>query len=110
MNDSLSKNCERELACGGRAGTCFGSRNSISGGKGSGKPDEILSPPMSGGTTGSASTFGDCRNPWVAGAWQRLKRRTGYAGSVLEGCMAEKTADIFPARVQHFGVWHECGS
>ena len=54
--------------------------------------------------------FGDCRNPWVAGTWQRLKRRTDYAGSVLEGCLAEKTADIFPARGQHFGVWHECGS
>ena len=51
-----------------------------------------------------------CWNPWVAGTWQQLKRRTGYALSVLEGCMAEKTADIFPARVQHFAVWHKCGS
>ena len=57
MNDSLSKNCERELACGGRAGTCSGSVNSIIfGGEGSGKPDGTLSPPMSGGTTEPAST------------------------------------------------------
>ena len=33
----LSKNCERELACGGRAVTCSGSVNSISGGQGSGQ-------------------------------------------------------------------------
>ena len=56
LEDRLSKNCERELACGVRAGTCSGSVNSISGGEGSGKPDGTLSPPMFGGATEPAST------------------------------------------------------
>ena len=56
LEDKLSKNYERKLACGGRAGTCSGNVNSISGGEGSNKPDGTLSPPMSGGTTESAST------------------------------------------------------
>ena len=56
LEDRLFKNCERELACGGRAGTCSGSVNSISGGEGSGKPDGTLSPPMSRGATEQAST------------------------------------------------------
>ena len=56
LEDRLSKNCERELACGGRAGTCSGSVNSISGSEGSGKPDGTLSPPMSGGAAELAST------------------------------------------------------
>ena len=54
--DKLSKNCERELAYGGRAGTCIRSVNSISGGESSGKPDGTFSPPMSGGATEPAST------------------------------------------------------
>ena len=107
MNDSLSKNCERELACGGRAGTCSGNVNSIFGGEGSSKPDGTLSTNVRRNHRTGKHLFGDCRNPWVAGTWQRLKRRTDYAGSVLEGCIAEKTADVFPARVQHFGVWRE---
>ena len=45
LEDRFSRNCERELSCGGRTGTCSGSVNSISGGDGSGKPDGILSPP-----------------------------------------------------------------
>ena len=56
LEDRLSKNCERELACGGRARTCSGSVNSISGGKGSGKPYGTLFPPMSGGTTEPSNT------------------------------------------------------
>ena len=56
LEDRLSKNCERELACGGHAGTCSGGVNNISGGEGLGKPDGTLSPPMSGGATEPAST------------------------------------------------------
>ena len=56
LEDRLSKNCERELACGGRAGTCSGSVNSISGGEGSGKPGGTLCPPMSGVATEPTST------------------------------------------------------
>ena len=54
--EGSSKNCERELACGVRAGTCSGIVKSISGGEVSGKPDGTLSPPMSGGATEPAST------------------------------------------------------
>ena len=56
LEDRLSKNCERELSCGGRAGTCSGSMNSISGGEGSGKPDGTHSPPMCRGATEPTST------------------------------------------------------
>ena len=84
--------------------------NSISGGEGSSKPDGTLSPAnvRRNHRTGKP-LFADCRNLWVAGTWERLRKRTDYAGSALEGCMDEKTSNIFLARVQHFGVWHECG-
>ena len=55
LEDRLPKNCELELACGGRAGTCFGSRlTAFPAVKVQESP--TLSPPMTGGAAELAST------------------------------------------------------
>ena len=91
-------------------GFISGCVNSIYGGEGSGKPNGTLSPPMSEGTAKPVSTSLAIVRIWgvAVSIWKRSRKRTGYDGAVLEGCRAEKTANIFPARVQHFDVWHEC--
>lgn len=57
LEDRLRKNCERELACDGCAGTSSGSMNNISSGQALRKPDATLTPSMSRGATELAGTL-----------------------------------------------------
>ena len=51
LENRLPKNCDGELTYSGRAGIRSGSVDSIFDAEGSGKPDRILSLPMSEGAT-----------------------------------------------------------